>query len=468
MTKDLTRGKPLSLIVGFAVPVLLGMLFQQFYNLVDTMIVGKILGPDALAAVGSTGSLSFMIIGFCSGVCSGFAIPMSQAFGAQDEKALKKYIGNCFWLCAGFAVVMAVATGLLCRPILQLMKTPEDILEDAYGYIVIIFWGIPVIYLYNMLSGMIRSVGDSKTPVLFLAIASVLNIILDVVLITVIPLGVAGAAVATVIAQGVSGISCLFYIRKKFPILQPERSQWHPDKLYAMKLCAMGIPMGLQYSVTAIGSVILQSAVNSLGTLYVASVTAGSKLSLIFCCPFDALGATIATYGGQNIGAGKVERIREGVKVCMLLGSVYSVMALGLFFLAGSRLALLFVDGENARIITNARMFLVYNSLFYIPLTAVNVYRFVIQGIGYSQVAILAGVFEMAARAAVGLVFVPMIGFTAACVASPAAWIAADLFLIPTYLHYMKKLGGKRDVRTGGSWRQVRKRNRSGKRQTAG
>lgn len=443
MTKDLTQGRPLNLILGFAIPVLFGMLFQQFYNLVDTMIVGKILGPDALAAVGSTGSLNFMIIGFCNGVCSGFAIPMAQAFGAKDEKALKQFIGSCFWLCAVFSVIMAVATGLLCKPILRLMKTPADILEDAYRYIVIIFWGIPVTYLYNMLSGMIRSVGDSKTPVLFLGIASVLNIVLDVVLITVIPMGVAGAATATVIAQGVSGVACLFYIKKRFPILKPEGRQWRLDKRCAGKLCAMGLPMGLQYSVTAIGSVILQSAVNSLGTLYVASVTAGSKLGLIFCCPFDALGATIATYGGQNIGAGRVNRIGEGVKVCMTLGSVYSLLVFGLFFTMGDRLVLLFVDVENAQIIANARMFLVYNSLFYVPLTAVNVYRFVIQGVGYSQLAILAGVFEMAARAAVGLIFVPMVGFAAACVASPSAWVAADMFLIPAYLYCMRSLRRK-------------------------
>lgn len=449
MTKDLTQGRPLHLILGFAIPVLLGMLFQQFYNLVDTMIVGKILGPDALAAVGSTGSLNFMVLGFCNGVCTGFAIPMAQAFGAKNEKELKTYIGNCVWLCALFAVVMAVTTGLLCRPILRLMKTPEDILEDAYRYIVIIFWGIPVTYLYNMLSGMIRAVGDSRTPVFFLALASILNIALDIVLITVIPMGVAGAAVATVIAQGISGIGCLFYIKKRFSVLKPEGSQWRLEGRYARKLCAMGIPMGLQYSVTAIGSVILQSAVNSLGTLYVASVTTGSKLSLIFCCPFDALGATIATYGGQNIGAGKVRRIGDGVRVCMTLGSVYSLLAFGLFFLAGDKLTLLFVDEVNAQIIANARLFLIYNSLFYVPLAAVNVYRFVIQGIGYSQVAILAGVFEMAARAAVGLIFVPSIGFTAACVASPAAWVAADLFLIPTYLYCMRRLGRRLGERSG-------------------
>lgn len=440
MVKDLTEGKPLKLIIGFAVPVLLGMLFQQFYNLVDTMIVGKILGPDALAAVGSTGSLNFMIIGFCNGACSGFAIPMAQAFGARDENALKKYIGNSLWLCIVFSVVMAVVTGTFCKPILQMMNTPEDIIEDAYRYIVVIFWGIPVTYLYNMLAGMVRAVGDSRTPVLFLAIASIINIVLDIVLITVIPMGVAGAAVATVIAQAVSGIWCLYYIKKKFPILQPSHSQWRFDRQYAEKLCGMGIPMGLQYSVTAIGSVILQASVNSLGKLAVASTTAGSKLSIMFCCPFDALGATIATYGGQNIGAGKVERIRQGVNTCMILGMIYSVTAFVLFYFAGDKLLLLFVDAENVEIIANARRFLLSNSLFYIPLTAVNVYRFAIQGIGHGQVAILAGLFEMAARATVGLALVPVLGFSAACIASPAAWVAADLFLIPTYLYYMRRL----------------------------
>lgn len=439
MTKNLTEGKPLKLILGFAVPILFGLLFQQLYNMVDTMIVGKILGPDALAAVGSTGSIMFLIVGFCMGICSGFAIPMSQAFGAGDENALKKYIANSLWLCLIFGLTMTVITGLLCRQILILMNTPEEILEDAYRYIVVIFWGIPAMILYNMLSGMIRAVGDSKTPVYFLALSSALNIVLDIVLITVFQMGVAGASVATIIAQGVSGVLCLFYIGKKFPILQPSGRQWGWNGAYAARLCGMGIPMGLQYSITAIGSVILQTAVNGLGTLYVATVTAGSKISLMFACPFDALGTTIATYAGQNIGAGKPGRIRQGVKDCLLLGFGFTVLVIAVFYFLGNPLALLFVDAENTEIIVNCRVYLIWNGIFYFALTGVNVFRFCIQGMGHSQVAIIAGVFEMVARAVMGSVFVPLFGFMAAVLSGPAAWIAANLFLIPCYLNLMNK-----------------------------
>ncbi len=440
MTKDLTTGRPMGVIVRFALPVLLAMLFQQFYSLVDTLIVGRILGPEALAAVGSTGSLNFMVIGFCSGVCAGFAIPMAQAFGAKNENDLKTYIGNSLWLCAVFSAVLSVVTGVFCKQILRLMNTPEDILDRAYSYIVVIFWGIPVTYLYNMLACMIRSIGDSKTPVIFLGIASLLNIVLDIFFITVFRMDVMGAAAATVLAQGVSGLLCLWYIKKKFPILHPRKEHLRANRWYIKKLCTMGIPMGLQYSITAIGGLILQTAVNSLGTLYVAAVATGGKTSMMFCCVFDALGTTIATYSGQNIGAGKTSRVRQGVGACMLLGSVWAVFALLLYIFAGHLLASLFVDRSNTELIALVRRFLITNSLFYIPLAGVNIYRYCIQGIGYSQMAILSGAMELIGRALVGLIFVPAFGFAAVCMANPMAWIAADLFLIPAYLHYTKKL----------------------------
>ena len=437
MTKSLTEGKPLKLVLQFSAPILLSMLFQQFYNLVDTMIVGRILGENALAAVSSTSSINFMIIGFCMGVCSGFAIPMAQAFGAQEPHELRRYIGSCVWLCVIFSAVLAISTGLLCTQILRWRGTPEEILADASAYIGILFWGIPVTYLYNMTSSMLRAVGDSRTPVVFLGLAAGLNIILDIVFITVCGMGVMGASVATVIAQGLSGLLCLFYIGKKFPILQPKGEEWRLRRRHAVRLCGMGLPMGLQYSVTAIGSVILQSAVNSLGTTFVAAVGAANKLSVIFCCPFDALGAAIATYAGQNIGAGKPDRVREGVNSCMLLGSVYAVSACALFFAAGSTLATAFADPSNTVLIGYIRHMLVVVSLFYIPLTGVNVYRFCIQGMGYSSIAILAGVMEMFGRAGIAAL-VGIWGFNAACFAGPAAWILADSFLIPAYYHFLK------------------------------
>ncbi len=440
MTKDLTTGRPMGVIVRFALPVLLAMLFQQFYSLVDTLIVGRILGPEALAAVGSTGSLNFMVIGFCSGVCAGFAIPMAQSFGARNEDNLKTYIGNSLWLCIFFSVVLSVVTGVFCRQILRLMNTPDDILDRAYSYIVIIFWGIPVTYLYNMLACMIRSIGDSRTPVIFLGIASMLNIVLDIFFITVLDMDVAGAAAATVLAQGVSGLLCLWHIKKKFAILQPQRGHLRPRPWYIRRLCSMGIPMGLQYSVTAIGSIMLQTAVNSLGTLYVAAVATGGKTGMMFCSVFDSLGTTIATYSGQNIGARKMSRVRQGVNDCMLLGSVWALLVLLLYFFAGHLLASLFVARTNTELISLIRKFLLTNSAFYIPLAGVNIYRYCIQGIGYSQMAIFSGAMELIGRAIVALILVPMSGFAAVCLANPIAWLAADLFLLPAYFHYMKKL----------------------------
>lgn len=429
----------MKLILGFSVPLLFGFLFQQFYNLVDTLIVGRFLGVDALAAVGSTGSLNFLIIGFCMGVCNGFAIPLAHRFGAGDYRAMRAFMMNGAYLAAGFAVVMTAATVVFCKPILQLMRTPENIIDGAYSYIVIIFMGIPATYLYNLISGVIRSMGDSKTPVIFLTLASVMNIALDLILIIVFGMGVAGAALATVISQAVSGIGCLLYSRKKFEILRTSEEERRVNASYMKTLCGMGIPMGLQYSITAIGSVILQSAVNTLGSNAVASMTAGSKIGMFFCCPFDALGSTMATYGGQNVGAKKMDRIKEGLKACSLLGIGYSVFAFVVLFFTGEHLAMFFVESAAADVIANVQTFLLINSACYIPLAFVNIVRFLIQGMGYSKFAILAGVFEMAARALVGFVFVPMFGFAAACFASPVAWIFADIFLFPAFFHVFKK-----------------------------
>lgn len=438
--KDLTTGSPMRLILGFAVPMLLGLLFQQFYNMVDTIVVGKFLGVSALASVGSTGSINFMINGFCIGVCSGFAIPIAQRFGAGDYHGLRKFTANAGWLSAAFAVVMTAVVGVLCMDILRWMQTPEDIIQGAYDYIFIIFLGIPVTYLYNMLSGIIRSLGDSRTPVYFLLLSSVMNIFLDVFTILVMGMGVDGPAYATVVSQGISGLLCLVYMIKHYPVLKMTEEEKKPDLNMMKILCSMGIPMGLQYSITAIGSVVLQAAVNSLGSMAVAAVSAGNKVSMFFCCPFDALGGTMATFAGQNVGAGKLDRVREGVKMASIIGIVYSVIAFAVLALGGKYIALLFLDAGETEIIDQVSIFLIGNSMFYIPLVFVNVVRFAIQGMGFSTFAILAGVCEMAARTFVGFFLVPIFGYLPICIASPLAWICADLFLIPAFYHCLKKL----------------------------
>ena len=443
MTKDLTTGSPMRLIIGFALPTLFGMLFQQLYNLVDTMIVGRLLGASALAAVGSTGSINFFVIGFCMGVCNGFAIPVAQRMGANEPSKMRRYAANAAWLSILFALVLTAATGLLCRRILTVMLTPEDIFANAYTYIFIIFMGIPATFLYNLLAGIIRSLGDSKTPVYFLALSSILNIALDFALILGVQAGVAGAAIATVTSQAVSGIACLFYMRKKYPILRMTREERKLDLHSCAVLCSMGIPMGLQYSITAIGSIVLQSSVNALGSLYVAAVAAGAKVYQLLACPFDAMGATMATYCGQNVGACKLDRLGRGIRSCALLGLGCSAIAFCAMLRFAPQCAMLFLDSKEADMLLLTQLtarYIIIQSAFFFPLSLVNIVRFSIQGMGFSPFAILAGVLEMTARTSVGLILVPAFGYTAACFASPAAWVCADLFLVPASAACIAKL----------------------------
>lgn len=439
-TKNMTIGSPMRLILGFSVPLLFGFLFQQFYTLVDTMIVGRFLGVDDLAGVGSTGSVNFLIIGFCTGICSGFSIPIAHRFGAGDLRSLRRYAANCVWLGIAFSALLTLATTVLCQDILLLMKTPANIFRQAYQYIFIIFLGIPATFLYNIVSGIIRALGDSKTPVLFLVLASFINIALDLLFIVIFSLGVSGAALATVLSQLIAGTGCLLYMIRKFDFLRPQGSEWCPNASAMHSLCGMGVPMGLQYSITAIGSVILQSATNSLGSDAVASVTAATRIIFFLACPFDAMGATMATYGGQNVGAGKLDRIGRGLRTCTLLGAGYSVVGFFVALLFGAPLVSLFIETPTVNIIDNARFYLLVSTCFYFPLALVYIVRFLIQGMGFSSFAIFAGVFEMFARMSVGLVLVPRLGFLGVCLGGPIAWIMADVFLIPAYFHVSRVL----------------------------
>lgn len=448
MVKDMTNGSPSKHILGFAVPMLFGMLFQQFYNLVDTIIVGKTLGVEALAGVGATGSINFMIIGFCMGVCNGFVIPVAQCFGAKKPADLRKYVFNGYICSIVFAIVLTLASVIFCRRILIVMNTPADIIDHAYNYIVVIFIGIPTVFLYNMVSGVIRSLGDSKTPVVFLVLSSIINVVLDFFLILVCKMGVAGAGWATVTSQLISGLTCLIYMYKKYDILKGDKSERVLDRRFITNLCMNGVPMGLQYSITAIGSTILQSAVNTLGSTYVAAMTAGSKMFNFTCCPFDALGSTMATYAGQNVGAAKIKRLGQGVRSAMIIGSVYSVLSLIALYFTTDYIALLFVNASETTIIALTRQFILASACFYIPLTGVNVVRFCIQGMGFSVFAISAGILEMIGRAFAAIILIPSIGFMGACLASPIAWIAADAFLFPAFIHCARKLNARHNIKS--------------------
>ncbi|MBQ6257485.1 MAG: MATE family efflux transporter [Clostridia bacterium] len=441
MTRDLTTGNPMKLVVSFAAPLLFGVFFQQLYSFVVTAIVGRYFGASKLAAVGATGSVNFLIIGLCLGFCSGFSIPIAQDFGAKNEPSLRGHVWHAIVLSAVFSVALGLAATLLCKPLLRLMNTPEEILDASASYIRIIFAAIPCCVLYNMASGILRALGDSKTPVFFLILASLVNIALDLLLIIMFKMDVAGAAVATAISQLVSGIGCVIVMQRRFPILRLQPEDKRLSLSTAGKMLGVGLPMGLQFSITAIGSVMVQTSVNGLGVNAVAAVSAAGKLSALFACVFDALASTMATFAGQNMGAKKLNRVNEGLRDAAILGTVYCALAFLVVLFFARPLLGLFIDSQAETEVTDmGAQFLTINAAFYVPLLFVNIVRLSIQGMGYTRVAMLAGMFEMIARTAVAVLLVPAVGFTGACFANPAAWVLADLFLFPCYRRVMRAL----------------------------
>lgn len=442
MTKNMTQGSPLRLIIGFVLPLVLGNLLQQMYSMVDTVLVGRILGTDSLAAVGVSGGVNFLVLGFCCGICEGCAVPIAQRFGADDIKGVRTFIANSIWLCLAMSVLITAVTVYYCDDIMRFIKTPEDIFDEACGYIRIIFAGIPFLFLYNMLAGILRSLGDSRSPVIFLGISAVLNIILDIVFIVLLDTNASGAAAATIASQGCSGVICLIYIKKKFPMLKFESGELRPDRRYIMKLCSYGMPMGLQYSVTAIGSVILQTSVNALGTVYVAAVSAATRVTNIFLSFYCSIGSTMATYTGQNVGAWKLNRLKEGIKAAFKIGIVYSVVVFVIILLFKSTIAAMFVDSGNTEVAALMKRFLVINSMFYTLHLLINIFRSMIQSMGFGMVAIISGILEMLARGMLGKFIVPAFGFNAVCLADASAWLVADLFLIPCFIFCFRRIEG--------------------------
>ena len=440
MTKDMTTGSPMKNIIKFCLPLMLGNLFQQLYNMADIIIVGQFVGKTALSAVGSVGPLSFLVVGSVLGLCTGFSIPVAQRFGAKDTVNLKKFVANTIYAAIGLAVILTVTAVCLTNTLLRLLNTPADIYKDAYDYIIIIFAGIGATMLYNILAALVRSLGDSKTPLYFLIFSSVLNIGLDILLITVFHMGVRGAALATVVAQLVSGVMSLLYVIKKFPILHITKETRRLDFKFIKNLLTNGLPMAMQFSVTAIGSVMLQSCVNGLGSNAIAAITIGGKTQLMIVLPSETIGATMATYSGQNYGAGKYDRIKKGMGRGIILAGIYTVVGFCVARFLGPYISQLFIDGSETVVINLAQEYINMGSYFYFILSILFLFRNSLQGLGYSAVAMFAGFFELAARAFMGFGFVNTIGYSAACIANPIAWVAADVFLIPAYFIVMKKV----------------------------
>lgn len=434
MTQDMTTGKPFVRIWQFAIPVLLGLLLQQVYSLVDTAIVGHALGVMALGGVGATGSVNFLVLGFCSGLCTGMAIPLAQAFGAGEYRQLRRYVAGCVWLGLAMSALLLALTLPLCRTLLTAMGTPKEQMSYAFDYIFIIFIGIPATMLYNMSACILRALGDSRSPVWFLAAASVINIVLDLFTVCVLDMGVAGAAIATVISQLVSGLLCVRYMKKHFAVLNMCTEDWRTQQPELLRLLGMGVPVGLQFSITAIGSVLLQSAVNSLGAVCVSGVAVAGKIYSLLTCPFDALAMAATNFTGQNLGAGKYSRIRQGTYACLLLGIIYCGLYILIAQFATPYLALLFMNAEDLQPVLPYTQQLSLAYAWATPLLlVVNVFRLSIQGMGYSRLSLISGLMEMLARTVVSLWAVPQFGFDAACLASPLAWVLADCFLIPAF-----------------------------------
>ncbi len=439
MTKDMTTGNPLKIILLFSIPVLLGNLFQQFYNMVDTIIVGRYLGEEALAAVGSTGCLMFLVLGFANGIAQGFGVMVSQAFGAKDFRLLKHYVALSLMLTVVVSAILTIPTVAASRLLLSWMNTPDNILSMADAYIKVIFAGIVLTMSYNVLSGIIRGIGDSKTPLYFLILSSVLNIILDIVLIVIIPLGTAGAAYATIIAQGVSAVLCFFYMFRKFEILRTSREDYYFDARGVKNMLTLGIPMALNYSITAVGTMILQSAVNVFGSSVVAAFTAASKVNNIATQTMPTLGTAMATYCGQNLGAGKYDRIFKGMKQGFFLCIAASLIAAFLCIFCGEFIVSWFVSNPSAEIFTYAMQYLTTVSWFFLPLAMIFQYRNALQGLNEGLIPMLSGIVELACRFAV-IAFVPKeAGFLGVCFADPAAWVGAAIPLFVTYLIWKKK-----------------------------
>ena len=436
----MTIGKPWKLILGFMIPVCLGSIFQNFYNIVDSMIVGRFLGVDALAAVGSTGSIHFLVMGWISGITSGFGIQLSQAFGANDEKRLKHYTAMSVYLCIAIAVLMTVGLLTANTFILNWMNTPEQIFKDTAKYIGIIYAGLPVTILYNMLAAIARSLGDSKTPLYFLILSSVLNIALDLLFVAVLPCGVAGAAYATVLAQAVSAVLCLLYVWRKFPMIHYSAKDARIKMHSIYNLLAMGIPMGLQFSITAVGTMIVQASLNTLGSVYIAAYSATMKIQNIVITVYPSLGAAIATYSGQNYGAGKFERINKGVNACIVMEVIYSLFIMALSWSVFPMGVQIFAKDPTGELQMIASQMFRISMWFFIPLGIIFIYRNVLQGLGNGFVPMLGGIFELIARALVIKLIFDRLQFTAICISDPAAWVSALIPLIPYYYWFINKL----------------------------
>lgn len=440
MTKSMTTGNPAKLIFFFTMPLIAGNFFQQLYVLIDTLIVGRTLGVEALAAVGSTGSLMFLMIGFIIGLTSGFSIVAGQRFGAGDKNGIRQSAAACAILtiiCTILITILAVATA---RYFLEIMQTPPEIIDQAYNFIVIIYLGLGATMLFNMLSNLIRALGDSRTPLFFLILSSVVNVILELLFILVFGWGVAGAAISTVLAQLISGLLCIGYIKKYLPILHLQKSDFkiHPKVL--INHLKIGLPMGFQASIIAIGAIVLQVALNHLGSTAIAAYAAAQKIDMMAIMPMMSFGMAMATYTAQNYGANKLDRIKKGVNQCILMSVTFSIIIATFNICLGGWLTSFFVSEEAPEVIRLAEIYLHINGICYWILSLLFIFRYTLQGLGQSLVPTFAGIMELFMRVFAALIMAEHFGFAGVSSASPLAWIGSAVPLMIAYYITMRRM----------------------------
>lgn len=440
MELDMTKGRPTGLIIKFIMPLIIGNIFQQMYNMVDTIIVGRFVGVQALAAVGATGTIMFLIIGFLQGLTTGFTVLTAQRFGAGDEMGLKISVGNAWILSGVVTFIITVISVLGMDFLLTIMNTPEDIYQMSKDYIMIICYGLVFNILYNLTSSFLRAVGNSKVPLYSMVVATVVNIVLDLFLVVVIPMGVKGVAIATIVAQGVGGVICLLYILKKVPMMHLHKEHFRLDEYCVKNQLGVGIPMALQFSITAVGTIIVQAVLNLFGSTAVAAYTAAGKVESLVTQPYGALGVTMATYSAQNRGVNAYDRIKVGVRVANVLSAIYSVVVFGVVVVLLPYLIRLFVGAASAEVMEYARLYIYICGACFIPLGMIFIYRNALQGCGFALLPMMGGVVELIVRSIVAFVAVQLSSFEGVCAANGVTWLITGIFLWIAYRTTMKKV----------------------------
>ena len=439
MVKSLTSGNPLKLILQFSIPLILGSLFQQTYNMVDAAIVGKTLGANALGSVGASSSIQFLVLGFCMGISLGFGIPIAREFGAENFTRMRSYIFNASVLCAIISVLLTAICVFFCDDILKLLKTPDILFADANSYLVIIFFGITCNIFYNFNSSMLRAVGNSKTPFYFLVFSSILNVILDFFCILVLHWGVAGAAIATVFSQGLSAVLCKFVIMRKYEILTTREENKKIDQELCIDLLSMALPMGFQFSITAIGSMFIQSSNNALGAIYTSGFAAATKIKQFFMSIFDSLAVGISTFVSQNLGAKKFDRIKIGLTQGTIVGISFAIFVGIILNVFGIQLSCIFLPVDDTVVLNISYQFLRTIGCFFFVLATLMIVRMSLQGLGFANRAVVVGILEMIARIVISIFFVPKYGYTAVCFADPIPWIVGVIYVIIMFKICYKK-----------------------------